>query len=140
MAWGISYYETDKGTVPADDFLDSCPTKVEATFHAVLEAVRAAPPPTFSGGGKWEAMRGTMGGYYEIRLTGPGRKHYRLFCLLENGTKDELKERGFDSPQIVVINGMVKPNASKFTDAEYRKHVRRLGDYYRSRLPRPIAS
>ena len=80
-----------------------------------------------------------MGGYYEIRLTGPGRKHYRLFCLLENGAKEVLAQRGFDSPQIVLINGMVKPNATKFTDAEYRKHVRRLGEDYQSSVPRPVA-
>jgi hypothetical protein len=49
---------------PAETFLDSCPTKVEATILAVLEAVRRAPPPQFSGGGKWEAMHGAMGGYY----------------------------------------------------------------------------
>jgi hypothetical protein len=126
-------------TFPGEDFLDSCPAKVEATILAVLEAVRAAPPPQFSGGGKWEAMRGNMGGYYEIRVTGPGRVHYRLFCRLENGTRDQLLERGFDGPQIAVINGLSKPNASLFTDAEYRKHVRKLGDDYLASLPRPIA-
>ena len=105
----------------------------------MLEAVRAAPPPAFSGGGKWEAMHGSMGGYYEIRVTGPGRRHYRLFCILDNGSADELAERGFAAPQIVVINGMVKPNASLFTDGEYEKHVRRLGDRYLATLPRPIA-
>lgn len=51
--------------------------EVEATILAVLEAVRQAPPPRFSGGGKWEAMHGTMGGYYEIRVTGPARAQYR---------------------------------------------------------------
>ena len=110
-----------------------------STFNAVLEAVRAATPPAFSGGGKWEAMHGTMSGYYEIRLTGPGRRHYRLFCILDNGTAAELAERGFDGPKIVVINGMVKPNAEVFGDGEYKRHVRDLGDDYRSRLPRPIA-
>ena len=35
----------------------------------------------------WEAMHGEMGGYYEIRVTGPGREHFRLFCRLENGTQ-----------------------------------------------------
>lgn len=138
MAWGISYYRTETGRVPAEDFLDSCPAKVDATFNAVLEAVRLAPPPAFSGGGKWEAMSAKMGGFYEIRVTGPGRKHYRLFCLLENGTKDELRAKGFPSPQIIVLNGLVKPNATKFTDAEYRKHVRRLGHDYRSKIPRPV--
>jgi Txe/YoeB family toxin of Txe-Axe toxin-antitoxin module len=54
----------------AEEFFESCPTKVEANFNAVLEAVRRAPPPAFSGGGKWEAMHGKMAGYYEIRATG----------------------------------------------------------------------
>lgn len=84
-------------------------------------------------------MHGAMAGYYEIRLTGPGRRHYRLFCILDNGTAKELAERGFDAPQIAVINGMVKPNAAVFSDREYKRHVRDLGADYLSRLPRPNA-
>ena len=94
-----------------------------------------APPPAFSGGGKWEAMHGWMAGYYEIRATGPGRRHYRLFCRLENGSSEELARLGFDRPQIVVINGMVKTNAALFSDGEYKRHVRDLGDDYLSRAP-----
>lgn len=139
MDWGIVFYADAKGTVPAESFLNACPVKVRVMFLAVLDAVRSAPPPAFSGGGKWEAMHGTMAGYYEIRVTGPGRRHYRLFCLLENGTPSELAERGFASPQIVVVNGMVKPNASLFSDREYAKHVRKLGSGYLSKLPRLIA-
>jgi hypothetical protein len=70
VAWRIEYYEQHGGSVPAAKFLDGCP----AQFDAVFDAVAAAPPPRFSGGGKWEAMHGSMGGYYEIRLTGPGRE------------------------------------------------------------------
>ncbi|MDQ6806213.1 MAG: hypothetical protein M3065_14915 [Actinomycetota bacterium] len=136
MQWGVAYYQAPDRTIPAADFLDSCPTKVDANFAAVLEAVRSAPPPAFSGGGKWEAMHG----YYEIRGTGPGRMHYRLFCRLENGTPDQLKSPGFDRAHIVVINGMFKQNAELFTDAEYKKHVRALGDDYLSRTPRPVAA
>jgi hypothetical protein len=139
MQWGIAYYQAPDGSIPAAAFLASCPTKVAANIFAVLEAVRTAPPPAFTGGGKWEAMHGTMAGYYEIRGTGPGRLHYRLFCRLENGTTEDLKALGFDRPQIVVINGMVKKNAELFTDAEYKKHVRNLGDDYLNRTPRPIA-
>lgn len=139
MGWGIVFYAGRNGEVPARSFLGACPLKVRAMFIGVLDAVRAAPPPAFSGGGKWEAMHGTMSGYYEIRVTGPGRRHYRLFCVLENGTPDELAERGLDAPQIVVINGMVKPNAALFSDRDYAKHVRKLGDDYLSKLPRPIA-
>ena len=139
MAWGVVYYQAPDGSIPAEEFLDSCPTKVEATILAVLEAVRPAPPPQFSGGGKWEVMHGAMGGYYEIRVTGPGRTHYRLFCMLDNGSGQELAERGFDQPQIVVLNGMSKRHRTEFSDREYRKHVRALGDDYLATVPRRIA-
>jgi len=139
VEWGIAYYRAPDGCVPAEDFLEGCPTKVEAKLLAVLEVVRAAPPPAFSGGGKWEAMHGTMGGYYEIRGTGPGREHFRLFCKLENGSQSELARLGFDRPHIVVISGMRKRNAQLFRDAEYRKHVRDLGDAYIRDVPRSIA-
>jgi len=82
----------------------------------VLDAVAAAPPPRFSGGGKWEAMHGAMGGWHEIRLTGPGREQFRLFCLLENGTHDELARRGLQQCAIAVITGMRKPWRTTFAE------------------------
>ncbi len=139
MPWGIVYHRASSGTVPAQRFLLDCPTSMRAKLLAVLEVVRAAPPPAFSGGGFWEAMHGSMKGYYEIRRVGPGRQHYRLYCILDNGSEKELAQRGFDRPQIAVINGLVKPNATLFSDAEYARHVRKLGDDYRATLPRPIA-
>lgn len=139
MQWGIAYYESADGAVPGADFLDACPRNVEAKILAVLNAVRAAPPPAFSGGGMWEAMHGDMGGYYEIRVTGPGRRQYRLFCRLDNGTEEELAERGFDVPQVVAINGLVKPVGVLFRDRDYKTHVRDLGDRYLRLTPRPVA-
>jgi Txe/YoeB family toxin of Txe-Axe toxin-antitoxin module len=139
VSWGVVYYRTWAGVVPTHEFLLSCPTSVRAKLLAVIEVVRAAPPPAFSGGGKWEAMHGKMSGYYEIRCTGPSRRHYRLYCILDNGTSKELAERGFKTPQIAVINGLVKPNATLFTDTEYARHVRKLGDDNRATVPRPIA-
>jgi Txe/YoeB family toxin of Txe-Axe toxin-antitoxin module len=136
MVWGIVYYATRDGRVPAEDFLERCPAKVEARFAAVLEAVRDAPPPQFSGGGYWEAMHGDMGGYYEIRLTGPGRRQYRLFCILDNGNSGELR---FDALQIATITGMVKDSGKKFSDRDYAK-VRKLGGEYLAELPRRIAT
>jgi len=48
---------------PGRAFLSACPAKVRMTMLAVLKAVAEAPPPQFSGGGKWkvctEAWRGT---------------------------------------------------------------------------------
>lgn len=138
MGWGIVYYETESGRVPAEEFLDGCPAKVDARFAAVLEAVRNAPPPQFSGGGYWEAMHGDMGGYYEIRLTGPGRRQHRLFCILDNGSPEELHERGFKKPQIAVLTGMTKDSGTTFSTRDYAK-VRKLGSDYRRQLPRRIA-
>ena len=67
MAWDIVYFAPRQGPTPAIVFLNACPIRVKATLLAVLGAVASAPPPQFSGGGKWEAMHGTMGGYYEVR-------------------------------------------------------------------------
>jgi hypothetical protein len=134
MAWGIVYFKAKDGRVLVEDFLDGCPAKIEARFYAVLEAVRDAPPPQFSGGGYWEAMHGDMGGFHEIRLTGPGRRQYRLFCILDNADPDGLRKRGFDRPQIAVVAGMVKDSGKKFSDRDYAK-VRALGDQYLKEPP-----
>lgn len=139
MAWDVIYYAAEDGSVPAIDFLDACPTKVAANLLAVLDAVAEAPPPQYSGGGKWEAMHGTMGGYYEVRATGPRREQFRLFCLLENAERDELARRGLDRPAIAVITGLRKPWRTTFTDRDYAA-VRRLGDDHRSNYPRRIAT
>ena len=85
--WLIHFFQRHQAedpaeAVPAIDFLDSLPLKTRAEIIAVLEAVAQAPPPAFSGGGKWEAMHGTMGGYYEIRVTGPWqRDRFRPFAV-----------------------------------------------------------
>lgn len=104
--WGIVYYASRDGKVPAEDFLDACPAKIDARFAAVLDAVRKAPP--------------------------------RLFCILDNGSPEELHKRGLAQPQIAVITGMVKDSATKFSNRDYAK-VRRLGTEYLEQLPRRIA-
>ena len=81
LPWDIVYFKTLDGRVPALEFLDACPGKIDAEFAAVLDAVASAPPPRFSGGGKWEAMHDAMGGWYEIRITGPGREQFRQRLL-----------------------------------------------------------
>jgi hypothetical protein len=101
---------------------------------AVVKAVAEAPPPTFSGGGKWEAMHGDMTGWYEVRVDGPKRHHYRLFCLLE---RDGARV-GRGGPSLVPITGKDKPFRTELSDADYAA-VRRLGDEYRARAPRSVA-
>jgi hypothetical protein len=133
MGWEVVYYKTGDGAVPAHEFLESCPEGVEATIEAVLSAVANAPPPTFSGGGMWEAMHGDMGGYYEVRVTGPGREHFRLFCLLDRDGP------GLPGPVVVALCGLRKPHMTTFSDRDYRG-VRRCGDEYRASDPRSIAT
>jgi len=120
-------------SIPARSFLDSCPVKVAATMLAVVKAVSEAPPPAFSGGGKWEAMHGKMKGFYEVRVDGPNRRHYRLFCVLERSGHDV----GLGGPSVVLISGKDKPFRTKMSEADYEE-VSRLGEEYRKRRPRSV--
>lgn len=138
MTWDVIFYATADGSVPGADFLDGCPAKVRGTILAVLDAVAAAPPPAFSGGGKWEAMHGGMGGYYEIRVTGPAREQFRLFCILENADKRTLTGGGLRGPAIAVVTGMRKKTGTVFSDRDYAK-VRQLGSEHTTQTPRRIA-
>jgi Txe/YoeB family toxin of Txe-Axe toxin-antitoxin module len=118
-------------SVPGRDFLERCP--VTARIAAVLKAVAEAPPNAFGGGGYWEAMHGTMAGYYEVRVDGRDRRHYRLFCLLER----EGARLGLGGPSIVVITGLEKPFRTRLSERDYAC-VRLLGDEYRLRVPRSV--
>jgi Txe/YoeB family toxin of Txe-Axe toxin-antitoxin module len=119
--------------VPAQNFLLACPEKVRAMILAVVNAVAEAPPPQFSGGGKWEAMHGEMAGYYEIRVDGPGRHHYRLFCLLER----DGRAVGLGGPSLVLICGRDKPFRTVLSAPDYGE-VRRLGSEFLGRDPRSV--
>jgi hypothetical protein len=96
------------------EFLNSVTDKVAAEIQAVLEAVADAPPPSFSGGGKWEAMHDDMAGFYEVRVQGAGANH-RLFCLLERNADD------LGGPSIVCLGGLSKPARSAANPREYQK-------------------
>lgn len=72
-----------KETIPGRERLRAWPPGVRAKFDAVLVQVASAPPKRLSGGGYWEAMHGEMAGWFEVRVNGPKRHHYRLFCLLD---------------------------------------------------------
>lgn len=89
------------------EFLHSLPAKAEAEIVAVLRAVADAPPPSFSGGGKWEAMHDDMAGFYEIRVRGADRRNHRLFCLLERNADD------LGGSSIVCIDGLSKSRSGR---------------------------
>jgi hypothetical protein len=119
--------------VPARDFLDCCPNKVSAMMIAVARAVAEAPPPTFSGGGKWVAMHGKMGGIYEIRVDGHDRHHYRLFCLLERTGAD----LGLGGPSLILVTGLDKPFRTKLSERDYDQVLELVGEF-RKRASRSV--
>lgn len=134
--YGVAYFrrhldDDPAMATPGREFLRACPIKVRATMIAVLTQVAAAPPIRFAGGGYWEAMHGQMTGYHEVRVDGPGRRHYRLFCLLDS------QAQGL-GPLLVVIAGADKPFRTTFGEDVYRV-VRNLGDEYKGRQPRSLA-
>jgi hypothetical protein len=135
-AWNIKLFQRQKDDdpkeiCPTEEFLDSCPDPVAADLIAIIEAVAAGPPPQFRGGGMWEAMHGSMKGFYEARTRGPDRRLYRLFCLLERETT------GLKRPAVVIICGLSKPHGSVFSASDYAG-VRELGTEYRRHSPRNL--
>lgn len=101
-------------------------------MRAALIAVASAPPKRFAGGGYWEALKGAMTGWFELRVDGPGRHHYRLFCLIDYTAE----RRG--RPLLVIIDGRDKPFRTVLSARDYAK-VRALGNEYRARNPRSLA-
>lgn len=130
--WLIHFFQRDARddkaeTVPAIDFLDQVPTKVRAEMQAVLEAVAEAPPPAFSGGGKWEVMHDDMAGFYEVRVRGADRHNHRLFCILERDASD------LGGSSIVVIDGLSKPVRKAANPRDYRRAVQYRAEFLRRR-------
>ncbi|MCE0487817.1 hypothetical protein [Ornithinimicrobium sediminis] len=72
-----------------------------------------------------------MSGWFEVRMDGPRRHHYRLFCLLH------YEAEGQDKPLLVVVDGRDKPFRTTMPEADYVA-VRKLGTEYRRRNPRSV--
>ncbi len=133
--WDIVYVEDDDGSTPGLEYMEQLPVKVRARIDAVLEAVAAAPPPSFSGGGFWEAMHAPMTDYHEVRVRGdvPGgsKMNFRVFCYLDRAGP------GLPRPAIAIISGMTKSPRTGFTPADYA-NVREVAERYRATNPRRI--
>lgn len=136
MPWTVRFFRRHRDDDPAESFpglvfLASSPDKVRRTLLSILQAVATAAPPSFSGGGMWEAMHGEMAGYFEARTHGPDHRLYRLFCLLEREVPS------LDRPAVVVIDGLSKPVGTALATNDYAR-VRELGEEYRGRTPRNL--
>ena len=131
-AHDIVYAKFADGSAPGRSFLKSCPDGVRDKFRAVLIAVAEAPPYKFAGGGYWEAMKGDMSGYFEVRIDGPQRMHYRLFCLIDAGAAAAVR------PYLVSLDGRHKPFRTKLKESDYAA-IRALGKEYSAQNPRRLA-
>ena len=117
-------------SVPSLDFFEGLSAKIAdkiaAEVHAVLDAVAEAPPPSFAGGGKWEAMHGDMAGFYEVRVQGTGQNH-RLFCLLARDAAD------LGGSSIVCLDGLSKPRREAAKPRDYARIRSYRGEFERHR-------
>lgn len=128
--WAIHFFQREPvdgqtGRVPAADFLDGLSTEMVAEVLAILDAVAAGPPPSFSGGGKWEVMHGAMAGIFEVRARS-GRTNHRVFCLLERRGG-----RG-GGPTIVLLGGLSKPRRQPARGRDYRTVLADREEYRRT--------
>lgn len=78
-------------------------------------------------------MHGNMSGFYEVRVDGPKRRHYRLFCVLDRNGADT----GLGGPSLVLITGKDKPFQTMLSPADYAE-VRSLGREFLARSPRSV--
>jgi len=59
-------------------------------------------------------MKGEMTGWFELRVDGPKRHHYRLFCLLDYDAVGDTDSK----PLLVVVQGLDKPFRTELTKAD----------------------
>ncbi len=71
--------------------------------------------------------------YYEVRVSGPRREQFRLFCLLDRDGP------GLEGPAIVVLAGLRKPFMTTFRADEYAQ-IRTYGTDFLGTDPRCIAT
>ena len=129
----VVFFKRSNGLLPGFEYLSSCPLKVRAQFHAILEAVSKAPPSRFSGGGYWQAMHGELSGWFEVRINKSSlRKCFRLFCLLDYNAQNS------SNPYLVVVTGITKPVETKISEREYMQ-VSEMGVEYFSENPRSVS-
>lgn len=76
-------------------------------------------------------MHGIMSGYHEVRVDGPRRHHYRLFCRLDTQANGQ-------GPLLVVLTGADKAFRTTFADSVYTA-VGAVGREYLRRNPRSLA-
>jgi hypothetical protein len=128
----VEFYLEADDSVPGLNFLDSCPIK--GRLEAIVEAVRAYPPPSFPPSPMWNVMTGEMKGIYETRARNQNRLH-RLFCLLDRLAGSH----GLSGPALVILSGGEKPVGAAMPNDVYASAMAQR-DRYLDSTPRPVMS
>jgi hypothetical protein len=107
---------------------------------AVLDAVAAAPPPRFSGGGLWEAMHGDMHGAITRCAS---RAHPTAASTGSSAdwripVRRNWRSSACPGPRSRVITGLHKPWMTTFAETDYAA-VRVIGEESLAQIPRRIA-
>jgi hypothetical protein len=128
ITWALAFYRAAEGSVPAREFLLSCPQPVREMLLAIVVAVRDAPPPSFPPSRMWHAMHGEMKGFHEARDEHNGQL-YRLFCVVDS----QAPEHGLDAKVVALICGGVKRSRSAMDGGVYDEALGYREDYLATR-------
>jgi hypothetical protein len=72
-------------------------------------------------------MRGDLQGIFEIRFVGPGRRHHRVFCVIEKSKSDANQE------SLVLLDGDSKRNGELLDRDRYQRIAQIRDEYLNSR-------
>lgn len=129
----VFYVDSDSGRSPGKEYLNTLPIPSRVKALRLLFMIADFPPTKFPGGGFWEAMHGSMAGWFELRLSAGRSLHHRIFCLLD-------KNHGSSNTNLlVVITGLTKKSGEVFTKKQYAE-VDHLGHQYLDSTPRVFAA
>lgn len=121
------------GSQPAQEFLESIDSRISIRLGHLIAKIasdsRAAATPS----GYWKPMRAELGGVWEIRCTGPGRVHYRLFVLV-----DRVAQGSADEPRLILLDGARKQNATLLPEKFYVHLEELTSEYWLSLDRRPL--
>lgn len=131
-SYRVVFFNPDQHAIShVEEFFNEMPPNIRIRFLTVLDEVAKCPPFKFRGGGLWEAMKGSMTGWFEVRITSGKENHYRLYCVLDSNALN------CEESLLVVIDGRVKKYLTVLPEREYGK-IRELGQAYFSSNPRLI--
>ena len=120
----VVVFSTETGSSPFFDYFDTLQPKLQVRLRAIIAAILVTGPSRFRPCANWLPMRGDLQGLFEIRFVGPGRRHHRVFCVIEKSKSgDEI---------LVLLDGDSKANGELFDLERYQRLTQIRDDYLNS--------